>query len=271
MSKHDGKPVEIAEGVYWLSFGLVAGNVYFVRSESSWVLIDASVEKRGRLIRQAAEDLFGPGATPAAILLTHVHPDHSGSAPELARAWGCPVYVHPEELPLAVAEDLETVERFANPMDRWIILPIMRALSAKRVEAILSKQSLAGMAQALEPEAEVPGLPGWTCIATPGHAPGHVVFWRSRDRVLISGDAVLAVDVGSLRGLLRWLLGPGKPRIARPPRFLNRDHHRAIVSLTSLARLDPAVLATGHGPPMIGDLTAQALRSYVEGLGVDEV
>lgn len=37
---------------------------------------------------------------PASILLTHDHPDHSGSALELARMWSLPVHVHRDELPL---------------------------------------------------------------------------------------------------------------------------------------------------------------------------
>ena len=44
-------------------------------------------------IRGAAESLFGPGAYPAAILLTHAHPDHFGSAADLARVWELPVGV----------------------------------------------------------------------------------------------------------------------------------------------------------------------------------
>ena len=47
------------------------------------------------LIAAAAESLFGAGTRPAAILLTHIHPDHSGSALELARRWDLPVLVHP--------------------------------------------------------------------------------------------------------------------------------------------------------------------------------
>lgn len=59
-----------------------------------------------------------------------------------------------------------------------------------------------GTAQAFNPGASVPGLPDWQCIPTPGHTPGHVAFFRSSDRVLISGDAVLTVNLNSVRGLL---------------------------------------------------------------------
>jgi len=64
-------------------------------------LIDAGWAKDGPHIKKAAECVFGADTRPASILLTHFHPDHAGSALQLARIWDCPVYVHPDELPLA--------------------------------------------------------------------------------------------------------------------------------------------------------------------------
>jgi len=94
---------EIASGVYCMEEGkgITRSNVYFVQSGYSRVLIDAASANCGRLIRKTAESLLGANARPASILLTHTHPDHAGSALELARMWSCPVYVHPDELPLA--------------------------------------------------------------------------------------------------------------------------------------------------------------------------
>jgi glyoxylase-like metal-dependent hydrolase (beta-lactamase superfamily II) len=142
----DSKPYEIAEGVYWLRIGLVSGNVYLVKSGSSWVLIDTAFAGRGQLIQRNAEALFGVDARPFAILLTHIHPDHSGSALDLARLWMCPVYVHPDEMPLAVVRDLATAKQFANPIDHWIVLPVLNLLPRRRVMAMLAKESLEGVA-----------------------------------------------------------------------------------------------------------------------------
>src|SRR5512139_3884027 len=107
---------EIAPGIYCMEVGkgISRSNVYFVQSGSSWVLIDAAVANCGQLIRKTAESLFGTNTRPASILLTHDHPDHAGSAVELARMWACPVYVHPDELPLVDIQDLSTVEKYAN-------------------------------------------------------------------------------------------------------------------------------------------------------------
>lgn len=89
---HSSATAPVAAGVHCLRTGpwRLASNVYLVESGSSWVLVDAGWPGQASVIRSAAESLFGRGTRPAAILLTHVHPDHSGSAAELARPGGAP-------------------------------------------------------------------------------------------------------------------------------------------------------------------------------------
>ncbi len=91
----------VATGVYRLTTGKRRdSNVYFVQSGETWVLVDTMWQGRAELIKSAAETLFGVGARPQAIVLTHVHPDHAGSASELAHIWDVSVYVHADELPI---------------------------------------------------------------------------------------------------------------------------------------------------------------------------
>ena len=250
------RPQEIAPGVYRMETGrgLSEANVYLVRSGPGWVLIDTAWPHRGQLIRSAAESLFGTGACPAAILLTHIHPDHSGSALELARLWNLPVHVHPRELPLAPGGYLP---QYGNPLDRWLIAPILRLMPRRKVEASLARNSLEGTAQAFDPAAGVPGLPDWQAVPTPGHTPGHVAFFRSSDRVLITGDAVLTVNLNSVPDLLA-----GKHRVSGPPYISTWDWPAAKQSVAALARLRPEVLACGHGRPMTGAQAAASLASF---------
>ena len=256
-------PQDVAAGVFRLS--VYGSNVYFVQSGSSWVLIDAAWAwgNCGGRIRRTAEVLFGPNATPAGILLTHIHPDHDGSALELARTWDCPVYVHPLELPLTTA-DLAGLERYANPLDRRVILPLLRALPRRRVESMLARASLKDVARSFDPDEAVPNLPDWKCIPTPGHSPGHIALFRERDRVLIAGDAVLTVDVSSLPALLRLGLGLSRPHVSGPPRYTNWDQRATDASVAIVAALQPRVLATSHGTPMAGEATAHELRALAE-------
>ena len=174
---------EVAPGVFCLGpKGRTQTNVYFVRSEAGWVLIDAGWERDGPRIEQAAAELTEDGSRPLAILLTHCHPDHSGAALALARAWDCPVWMHPAELPIAQG-DFEAMRTVAGPLDRWVILPVMQLMGRRRREALLARSRLGDVARAFEPGGEVPGLPGWQCIPTPGHTPGHVAYFRVADRV----------------------------------------------------------------------------------------
>src|SRR3954462_15262149 len=70
------------------------GNCYLVGDRSEWVLLDAGTEGNHDRIRKIAEDRFGRGARPEAIVLTHGHFDHAGSAGALAKHWRVPIYAH---------------------------------------------------------------------------------------------------------------------------------------------------------------------------------
>jgi glyoxylase-like metal-dependent hydrolase (beta-lactamase superfamily II) len=99
--------------------------------------------------------------------VTHLHPDHVGSAHELALLWSLPVYVHPLEVPLTV----ETYPpEYYGPIDRWLVAPLLRVLP-RRSRGL----NVADVARAFDPSA-VPGLADWTCI----HTPGQVAFFGAR-------------------------------------------------------------------------------------------
>jgi glyoxylase-like metal-dependent hydrolase (beta-lactamase superfamily II) len=241
---------EIAAGVYWIATGRLNTNVYFVRSGPAWVLIDAGWPNQGQLIKETAELLFGPNTRPATILITHLHPDHAGSARELAALWSRPVLVHPAELPLAA----ETYPpEYYGPIDRWVVAPLLRILPRQ-----LRGLNVHDVVCSFDPAA-VPGLENWACIHTPGHTPGHVAFFRSSDRVLIAGDAILTLNINSLWDFLR-----NTQRVSGPPYVSTWNWPMAKASVAALARLDPNVLACGHGVPMTGPETAQALHRFAD-------
>jgi glyoxylase-like metal-dependent hydrolase (beta-lactamase superfamily II) len=256
------RPEQIADVVWRLP--VYGANVYFVGSPTGWVLVDAAWAwgDCARIIRSAAAPLFGPDARATAILLTHLHPDHDGAALELAAVWGCPVYLHADELPLAravAAGDLAGIERYGNGLDRRVLVPIMRILRSRPGPA-QGRTSIADFARVLEPTA-VPDLPDWTWVPTPGHTPGHVAFFRSGDRVLLSGDAVLTVDATSIGGCLAWALGRRPSHAWEAPRYTNWDQDATDTSFGVLAALEPRVLATGHGAALLGDPATRELRA----------
>jgi glyoxylase-like metal-dependent hydrolase (beta-lactamase superfamily II) len=247
-------PFPVAADVYAVALGpgVLASNVYLVRSGESWVLIDAGWSGDGEVIRRAGESLFGVGARPAAILLTHIHPDHSGAAGDLARGWHVPVYAHPAEMPMASGKYLP---EFDMPLDHWVVMPIMRSLPASTRSRLEAAGDITDVTRPLEPDGVVPGLPEWEWIAVPGHTPGSVAFLRRRDGVLISGDALGTVDLNSPSGLLR-----GRTQLAGPPWYTTWQRQTAQQSIAVLAALEPRVLAPGHGYPLAAGAT-EALRA----------
>jgi glyoxylase-like metal-dependent hydrolase (beta-lactamase superfamily II) len=248
---------EIAPEVYLLGpWGRTQTNAYLVSDGASWILVDAGWKGDGPRIQAAARSLLGPERAPSAILLTHAHPDHDGSARELAEAWRCPVYTHPAELPLATG-DFAAMARHAGPLDRWLILPGMRAIGGRRREAMLARSSLAGIVGQLGPGGTIPGVDGWRWIHTPGHTPGHVAYVRDRDRVVLSGDAIVTLEVNALAGLLVQRQG-----LSGPPWYTTWDRRAAIASIAGIAALEPSVLAGGHGLPLAAPGTAAAVHRF---------
>jgi glyoxylase-like metal-dependent hydrolase (beta-lactamase superfamily II) len=169
--------------------------------------------------------------------------------------------MHPEELPIA-AGDFTAMRAVANPLDRWVILPIMRAIGTRRREEILRKSRIGDLARPISLDDIPPGLAGWRCLPTPGHTPGHVSYFRPQDRVLISGDALVTLQVNSLAGLLL-----PRPGLSGPPWYSTWDKGVSEASVRLLARLEPAVLAGGHGVPVVGDALAAGLSRLEQSLG----
>lgn len=237
----------IAPDVGWLPVSFV--NVYFVgRPGSAWTLVDAGLPGRTNQILEAAEARFGAGAPPEAIVLTHGHFDHAGSALQLAEYWDVPVYAHRLEMPYL------TGKSDYPPLD-----PTIGGAMAFLSRFMPSRgRNLSGRMRELQPN-EVPGAAGWEWLATPGHSPGHVSFFRPSDRVLLAGDAFATMNMDSWSGLVT-----GKQALSRAGAPFNTDWEATRLSVKELANLHPNVAGCGHGIPRRDAALPARLQRFAE-------
>ncbi|WP_052733047.1 MBL fold metallo-hydrolase [Hymenobacter terrenus] len=224
-------------------------NVYFIETGTpgEWVLIDTGLPGSTKTIIAAADKLFYTGSHPEAILLTHGHLDHLGSARELADHWQVPVIVHPLELPYV------TGKAFYPPNDPTVggSLAFMSRFFPKQLP------NLEARVQTLDPnDSGAPYLLNWRWLHVPGHAPGQLAFFREADRTLIGADAFATVDHDSIPALLL-----DRPKISRAGTPFNYDWAASRQSVQLLADLEPKAIGCGHGPVIKGPEAAAGLRA----------
>jgi glyoxylase-like metal-dependent hydrolase (beta-lactamase superfamily II) len=213
----------------------IIANAYLIGNSRSWVLVDSCTPGNHRRILRAAEARFGPGAKPRAILLTHGHFDHAGSAARLADLWAVPILAHRLELPYLTGRAHYPP---LDPTGPGFFSALSRVFPSSTV-------NLGDRVQAIEPGGPLPGLEEWESLFTPGHTPGHLAFFRPGDRVLVAGDALTTMDLDSFWGTILK-----RPRMCRPPKPATTNWEKARASVQHLAALHPHTVAAGHGTPM---------------------
>lgn len=196
------------------------------------MLIDAGYPGDREAVLASLRQLgYGAGDV-RAILLTHAHIDHLGSAIWFASEHGTPVYCHADEVGHAKREYLEQVSildvalRIWRP--RWAVwgLHVVRSGGLTH-DGIPTTQPLTA-----ETAAGLPGHP--MAISTPGHTSGHCSYVV--DGVLASGDALITGHP---------LLRHSGPQLL--PAVFSHSQQNCLRSLSALALLDTELLLPGHG------------------------
>ncbi|WP_096200448.1 MBL fold metallo-hydrolase [Bacillus sp. FJAT-45350] len=206
--------------------------------EKDFVLVDAGMPGSANEIISVTEERFGTKSRPKAIILTHGHFDHVGAILELVKHWDVPVYAHELEMPFLTGK-----MKYPEPD------PSVEGGMVAKMSPMFPNDpiNLGYHIRPLPADGTVPHMTGFRWIHTPGHTPGHVSFFRDRDRALIVGDAFVTVKQEYLYKVLTQ-----EQEISGPPRYLTPDWVAARESVRRLAELNPSIAVTGHGLPMAG-------------------
>ena len=185
-------------------------NVYVIGD----VLVDAATRwAKRRVLRQLRERSL------RLVALTHCHPDHQGVARAVCEQFNVPLACHEADVPAMEGRTRMT------PQHRLIRL-------GERVWAGPPHP----VGRVLRPGDEVAGF---RVIHTPGHTPGHIIFFRERDGVVLAGDLLANINF-----LTR------KVALQEPPGFFTADREQNRRSIQLLIDLRPKLVCFGHGPPL---------------------
>lgn len=243
---------QVAQGVWGLKIVFV--NIYMIAnrrgSAPGWVLVDTGIKGSAKKIISMAESLFGYGTKPQAIILTHGHADHSGSAEELLKCWDVPVYAHLLEKPYL------TGRCAYPPVDPTVGGGLVSLLS---IFFPVNPIDIHDDMIAIDVQNGIPELPEWRVIHTPGHTPGHISLFLPLNTTLIAGDAVATTKAESIISVFGSL-----KKLSGPPKYITTDWVAAAESVRKIAELEPRIVASGHGPVMRGREVQVAMQDLAD-------
>lgn len=217
------KMKQISEHVWSLkTWMLIPIHVWVVVDEDGVTLVDAGLSMMTKGILKFIDQLqAGPLKR---IVLTHGHSDHVGAVKKIVEATQVPVYAHRIEIPY---------------MEGNLPYP-----GRKKATPLVAKN----LAQALpeDDQGNNISIGGLTPYLTPGHSPGHVVYFHEQDGVLLAGD----------------LFTSKKGKLYRPMPMFTADMKEAVKSSSIVGKLQPKRLEVCHGDSVL--LPADHLDEYIQ-------
>lgn len=183
---------QITSNLFQLALGAV--NV-FVIEDNGLTLIDTGYKNSTDKIFAALQKAGKDPADIKQVILTHCHPDHSGSTAEIKMRLSIPAYAH--------AADAELIERgiggrepklLSPGLMNWIVFQLFINRGSADIEAVNIDEKLQD-----GDTLSIGG--GLQVIHTPGHSAGHIALLLKSEGLLIAGDLcanVMGLDLSTV-------------------------------------------------------------------------
>lgn len=229
---------QVADGITWIEGSRT--NAYLVVDGDEVCLVDTGYPGDFPRIVAALEDSRRTLADVSAVLLTHGHVDHVGSAERIRRDHDATVFAHEVEA-AQVRGDVE--ERISNGfMIGHLWWPKMLSFLWNVITAQALKTEPVAEVSVFNAASDALDLPGRPVpVFTPGHTSGHCGFHFPQRGVLITGDGLVTHDS------LTQEVGPRLLHDA-----FNHNQAQAVASLDRFRPLDADTVLPGHGAPFRG-------------------
>ena len=212
-------------GDIWLLEGMRRANVYLLSGGEQLILVDSGMTGSAEQIAaQLDEGGFSLSAL-SAIVLTHAHTDHSGSAAEVARRSGAPICAHRDEVPYIEGTQSLPARSLVTRALLWLEPRMAGGRSSIAIDRPLD-------------DGEEPG--GLRVVHTPGHTPGSMCLFHPEEGIAFCGDLFFNENPMTGRPGLRFAI----PLVSADPAQV-RESARKLLSL------DVRVLCPGHGAPIL--------------------
>ncbi|MBN1366341.1 MAG: MBL fold metallo-hydrolase [Dehalococcoidales bacterium] len=226
--------MQIKPGLYQITTGGINSVNSFLIVEEKLTLIDTGFGHSFRQIIGFIRNIGRSEQELSLIIITHNHPDHTGSLFKLKQITKARVAVHQADIgPLPY-----------NSLTASLIKSLNRIGIGRNMRLDTTEIDIP-----LYGGEVLPVFDGLEVINTPGHTPGSISLFSPKYKIIFVGD----------------LINNRYTRLRIPCRIINYDTSTVKKSLRQISNLDFDTLCIGHGKPIKHD-AAFSVRKLAETL-----